>query len=84
VFNSKPKEEIMLLRYNDGEKTVLMTIDEKALPEFKVDQVDFISDINEWDIRAALYMLDGETIFIADIIDITTCEDEPELVEIKL
>jgi hypothetical protein len=74
----------MLMRYNDGEKTILMTIDEKALPEFNIDQVDFIKDVNEWDTRAALYMNDGETIFIADVVEITPCEDQPELVEIEL
>jgi hypothetical protein len=81
VFNSRPKEEIMLMRYNDGEKTILMTINQ---PDFDINEVDFITDVNVWDLSVALYMKDGQTIFLADVVEITPCEDEPELVEIEL
>jgi hypothetical protein len=78
VFNQLNKGVIMLMKYNDGETTFILSFNGKI----NVDDIDYMNDINQGDKTAAIYMKDGESIVLCDVIAEETSTEEPNMMEL--
>lgn len=65
----------MLFKYNDGETTYIL----QTSTDINVDQIDYISDMTAESKGAAVYMQDGESIHLMDVIATEQSTEEPHL-----